>query len=237
MLWGLRPVEHQAAYGLAVDGLRRQIHLGLLLPGERMPAERKLAEEIAVSRVTLREALRILEGEGYLTVKRGATGGAFVASEADLRAMAARRLARDPAAIMRILEFREINARMAARFAAGRRTPGHVKRLRQALDALKAASTPGLLRQAETAFHLAMAEASLNPLLVKAIEDAIALAFLPLVSTDIPAAAAHAHQVHVSLFEAIERGDEAMAEAAVMAVQALDWAHVKATSRAQPPPP
>jgi DNA-binding FadR family transcriptional regulator len=235
MLWGLRPVEPQAAYGLAVDGLRRQIHLGLLLPGERMPAERKLAEEIHVSRVTLREALRILEGEGYLTIRRGATGGAFVAGEAELRAMAVRRMARDPAAVMRILEFRELNERMAARYAAGRRTPGHLKRLRQSLDAMKAATGAGLLRQAETAFHLALAEASLNPLLVKAIEEAIALAFLPLVADEITAAAARAHGAHATILEALEARDEGAAEAAVARIQAHDWALVQATTRAALP--
>ena len=101
MLWGIKPVQQQAAYGLAVEGLRRQIQLGLLLPGERMPAERKLAEELNVSRVTLREALRILETEGYLTVRRGSQGGAFVANEETLRKITLRRIALDPALPMR----------------------------------------------------------------------------------------------------------------------------------------
>ncbi|MEC8482530.1 MAG: GntR family transcriptional regulator, partial [Pseudomonadota bacterium] len=52
MLWGLRPVEQQAAYGLAVDRIKRQIHMGFIMPGERLPAERKLAEEVGLSRVT-----------------------------------------------------------------------------------------------------------------------------------------------------------------------------------------
>ena len=61
MLWGLRPLEPKAAHGLAVDQLQRQIHSGLLLPEERLPAERQLSDQFGISRVTLREALRVLE--------------------------------------------------------------------------------------------------------------------------------------------------------------------------------
>lgn len=231
MLWGIRPVEQQAAYGLAVDGLRRQIHLGLLLPGERMPAERKLAEEINISRVTLREALRILETEGYLAVKRGAAGGAFVAGEADLRTLALRRIARDPAAVMRVMEFREVNERVAARFAATRRTPANLKRMRQALDAVRAAVSAGLLRQAETAFQISTAEASQNPLLVKAIEDASAAAFLPLVSGDVAAAVVASHRDRAPILEAVEARDEAAVERAVGELHARDWERFRALTK------
>ena len=72
MLWGLRPVEPQATYGIAVDRLKRQIHSGLLLPAEKLPAERQLSDDFGISRVTLREALRVLETDRYIVVKRGA---------------------------------------------------------------------------------------------------------------------------------------------------------------------
>ena len=49
MLWGLRPVEQLAAYGLVVERIRRQILLSLLLPGERLLPERKLAFEMNIS--------------------------------------------------------------------------------------------------------------------------------------------------------------------------------------------
>ncbi|HEY3686847.1 MAG TPA: GntR family transcriptional regulator [Streptosporangiaceae bacterium] len=58
-----------------VEGLLRD---GKLRPGDRLPSERALAEQFAVSRNTVREALRILEFNGMLMLKRGSTGGAFV---------------------------------------------------------------------------------------------------------------------------------------------------------------
>ncbi|MDB5603598.1 MAG: transcriptional regulator GntR family [Bradyrhizobium sp.] len=56
-----------------------QIHSGKLKAGEKLPNERELAANFAVSRHAVREALRSLESIGQLEFKKGATGGAFVA--------------------------------------------------------------------------------------------------------------------------------------------------------------
>ncbi|MFN4203351.1 MAG: FadR/GntR family transcriptional regulator, partial [Tabrizicola sp.] len=111
MLWGLKPVDAQAAYGIAVDRLKRQIHAGLLLPQEKLPAERQLSDDFGISRVTLREALRVLETDRYITVRRGATGGAFVTDADRLSEIARRRITREPAGAMRVLEFLCANER------------------------------------------------------------------------------------------------------------------------------
>ncbi|MEM9497133.1 MAG: FCD domain-containing protein [Pseudomonadota bacterium] len=180
MLWGLKPVEQQAAYGLAVAHLKRQVHLGMLLPDERMPAERKLAEQIGISRVTLREALRVLEAEGYLRIRRGAAGGAFVAPEEHLRTMSLRGLSSDPVRVSRIFEYRAAVEPLAAKFAARRRTPSDMRRLDEALSEIRGARTAGELRRGEAAFHLAIAEASANQLVTSSVEDALASLFMPL---------------------------------------------------------
>jgi GntR family transcriptional repressor for pyruvate dehydrogenase complex len=57
-----------------------QIYSGELKPGEKLPNERELAATFAVSRHAVREALRSLESIGQLELRKGATGGAFVAS-------------------------------------------------------------------------------------------------------------------------------------------------------------
>jgi GntR family transcriptional regulator len=58
--------------GRVAERLRRAIADGRLVPGERLPPETELAEELAVSRGTLREAMRGLVEEGYLRRRPGA---------------------------------------------------------------------------------------------------------------------------------------------------------------------
>src|SRR6266852_7789666 len=69
--------------------IRQAIFSGLLTPGHKLAPERELAVRFQTSRVALREALRALEQEGMISIKRGFGGGAFVADfDSALRALA-----------------------------------------------------------------------------------------------------------------------------------------------------
>ena len=63
---------------LVAAHIRRRIVRGELREGDALPPESVLMDEFAISRPTLREAFRILESEGLITVRRGARGGARV---------------------------------------------------------------------------------------------------------------------------------------------------------------
>lgn len=63
---------------IVADRLRRQIIAGELVEGDPLPPEDQLMEHAGVARTTVREALRILESEGLLVVRRGAGGGARI---------------------------------------------------------------------------------------------------------------------------------------------------------------
>lgn len=72
------PVRFQRLAEQVADDLRRRILLGDLGDGADLPVEELLRAEYPVSKPTLREAMRVLEAEGLVTVRRGSIGGAVV---------------------------------------------------------------------------------------------------------------------------------------------------------------
>jgi GntR family transcriptional regulator, transcriptional repressor for pyruvate dehydrogenase complex len=63
---------------IIVEQIRVAMREGRLQPGDQLPAERDLCEQFGVSRVTVREALRVLEANGLVEIRVGAKGGTFV---------------------------------------------------------------------------------------------------------------------------------------------------------------
>ena len=222
MLWGLKPVEQKAAHGLALESIRRSIFLGLLLPDERMASERRLAEQIGISRVTLREALSVLESEGFIKIKRGASGGAFVASENALRQMAENQASAQTTEVLRITEFREHVEPMAARLAAIRRSPADLKQIDEALSGLTNATSLGEVRQGEAAFHLSVARASGNRFLADGLEDAMGAVLLPFPLGDVATEARSSLPLRQAVAGAIRGRNEQRASDAMTAALVED---------------
>src|SRR3989442_5029833 len=63
---------------VVAERLRRQIARGELTIGQRLPPEDELMAQFGIARTTLREALRVLESQGLLEIRRGRTGGPVV---------------------------------------------------------------------------------------------------------------------------------------------------------------
>ena len=179
MYWSGRPIEQQPFHGAAVKLLRRQIHLGFLRPNERLPPERKLAQDIGLSRVTLREALKVLEQAGYLVTRRGATGGTFVASDDKINDIARHLISVDHAKIWRSVEYLRANLEAAARYASERRSPTDLAELDRALGMLRGAGDSGALRGAQSLILLAIGAASANTFLRDAVDQAVEGLFYP----------------------------------------------------------
>ena len=68
----IQPVERQSISEEVADRLRSLILSGELAPGDKLPAERELAERFGTNRNTLREAIRILDAQGLVAVRQGA---------------------------------------------------------------------------------------------------------------------------------------------------------------------
>src|SRR6266436_3097487 len=73
-----RPIHTRRAFEEICQRIREQLALGVLKPGDKLPPERDLAQQLGVSRNVLREALRTLEMAGVLRLQKGVKGGAFV---------------------------------------------------------------------------------------------------------------------------------------------------------------
>jgi DNA-binding FadR family transcriptional regulator len=149
---------------LVARRLGEAIRLGLLADGDRLPPERRLAEQLGVAPVTLREALAMLREEGLVTTRRGRRGGTFVHAPADLG---------EPLRRFSVQELRDLGdhrraiAGTAAQLAAERALPEEVGRLREQLERLRAAVLPSDRRRADTQFTIEVAAAAQSPRLTR----------------------------------------------------------------------
>ncbi|MSU89121.1 FCD domain-containing protein [Rhodobacteraceae bacterium 2CG4] len=137
-----------------------QIVSGALKEGEKLPSEHQICDAFAVSRPVVREALRKLRDDGLIEARRGV--GSFVRRRPP-QGLIQFAPADSVAGLMRAIEARMTVEKATARYAAIRAGAEQIDRIEAALIALEAsmrARAPS--RDADFAFHLAVAEASGN---------------------------------------------------------------------------
>ena len=177
---GIEPIDFAAAYEVVAERIRRAIHIGAYLPGDKLPPERMMAQQLGVSRTTVREAIRVLEGEGYVISRRGAHGGILVLDQVENEERIRPLLAEKLPEIEEIFDYRTAVEGAAARLAADRRTDEDLAILQRAYDVMAADRETRRFRAADNAFHLAIADAARNRLMRQAIEDARAEMWVPI---------------------------------------------------------
>ncbi|MGE7389065.1 GntR family transcriptional regulator [Streptomyces sp. NPDC004126] len=179
--------------------IRDDIVSGFFGPGGRL-TEEVLARRYGVSRVPVREALRTLESEGFVTTRRHA--GACVAEPTAQEAAD-------------LLELRMLLEPLAASRAARRRTDGHLKVLRGLvrLGRERAGRAQGEdLRSLGSWFHETLAQASASPGLIALLtQTRHKIAWMYVV--DAPAQPAECWAEHAAIVDAVARGDAERARA------------------------
>jgi DNA-binding FadR family transcriptional regulator len=215
----LRPIKDGNTFEQTVERLATAIRMGVVATGERLPAERELAEQLNVSRVTLRDAIKALNQAGYVVSTRGRTGGTVVVYDPATRPVSdPRRVARalGAAEVLDALAYRSIVEPGAAELAATRQLDtGDVARLRAAARVVKFADGPAR-RVEDSRFHILIAELSGSPSVAAAVAEVQArldelLAAIPVFPKNI----AHSDRQHARVAQAILRSDPAAAKAAM----------------------
>ena len=131
-----KPIKQLRISEEVAEQLKESIVSGHFNPGEKLPPERDLAEQFQVSRLAIREALRKLEHAGFIVIRQGVTGGAYVTDltfEYLVNAFLDLFLS-DKISIPELYHVRLLIEPEVARLAASNTTPEYAQRLKEALD-------------------------------------------------------------------------------------------------------
>ncbi len=206
-----------SAVQAVVDHLRASVHRGDYGSGAKLPPERDLAGELNVSRMTLRQAIRILVDLGYLTSRRGAHGGTYVTALEQPYRQWLQAMREDQDKLEDILEYRIATERRAAKLASRRRTADDLSEMRRAIDVMAVARDRLGFRQSDSLFHRAVAAASRSQRLSAAIETARGELFMQTDHLIYAELVEETMEQHRRILEAIEARDEDAAAAAAEA--------------------
>lgn len=166
---GKSKLTPKKSYELVMEDLQRQIESGLLKPGDRLDSVVSLAEQYGFGRSTVREALGALKAMGMIDIRHG--GGTFVKA-AQPEAKPSLSLLNQIESISEILEVRKMIEPQAAAMAALRHSPEQLNQLDQALQQMKQSQPDeSESEQADIQFHLYIAHATHNQLLISVMES------------------------------------------------------------------
>ncbi len=170
-----QPIQSERLYERIVDQIERRILAGDLKIGDQLPAERELAEQFAVSRTAVREAIKALREKGLVEIRLGR--GTFVTSGA---AGAVRRslglLLKTENGFVNLEEVREILEPEIAALAATRISEEYITAMTEAVETMDTAlDNVEIFVEADLDFHLALAEATQNPIIPSLMDSIIDL--------------------------------------------------------------
>lgn len=173
----LSPIKTDRLYMIIMDQITQMIDDENLGPGDRLPSERKIALELAVSRVSVRQAISALVNEGLLVVRPG--GGTYVADTAGASGVVrnlSMHLAKGQINPAHIAEVRLLIEPEIARLCALNADSETCMKLENLLDRKRLADGRGASYDSmNDDFHMAIAEGSGNPVYAVLIKDIIGM--------------------------------------------------------------
>lgn len=201
------------AYEEITEAIRHEIFSRRLPPLHRLPTERDIAEQCGVSRMVVREAIRSLEREGLVTVKKGPKGGIFVAQDFDrpINDSITNMLAGGGTNLNDLSEVRALVEPYAAARAAEHATEADLQDLAALLERADTAE-PGDLRAHNIEFHRLILRISGNAVLRLVGEAVLGILSEHVRNLSTSAASAQALQMHHAMFAAIRDRDVTRAQ-------------------------
>ena len=172
-------IAQSRLYQRIVEQIERSILTGQLKPGDQLPPERDLAGQFGVSRTAIREAMKVLREKGLIESQHGrgtfVTDGTSQVIRSSLDRMMTLRLSHAEVAA-HLIEVRELLEPAIAARAAVLADDKDIGALKEAYDAMdRAGENADAFIEADLDFHLALAEAADNPLILALIDSIVAL--------------------------------------------------------------
>ncbi|QJC52586.1 FadR family transcriptional regulator [Paenibacillus albicereus] len=212
----IKKIKYHRVYEDVIEQLKNLILEGNLAPGDVLPTERELAQSFGISRGTLREAFRILEREGLIEARPG--GGRFLSKALDIAEDRTRILDNiERATIIELLEARELFETGIVELAAKRATEEDIAEIEAAFEAWGGIGPEGDSSKPDQAFHLSIAKATHNVVLVNLIELHMDLLQRTLRKTAaIPGRKSEVYEEHRLILLAIKEKDPVKARLALL---------------------
>jgi GntR family transcriptional repressor for pyruvate dehydrogenase complex len=215
-----KTIQASRLYEQIVQQIEESILKGDLTEGSQLPAERELAEQFGVSRTAVREAIKALQEKGLVDAFPGR--GTFVTngtSNSMRRSLDRIMKSGEKDGWAYLVEVREILEPEIAALAAARADYQDLAALREALDVMDNAERDSdVFIEADLDFHLALAEAAANPIVLSLIDSIVALLREQRSRIfRVEGGPERGQRYHRSILEAIERHDPQGARAAMQA--------------------
>lgn len=159
----MKPIADSEKVGKIIDALHDFIINGNLAPGTEIPPERALAQQLGVSRFSLREALRVAQMQGLLEISRGRRPRvAQPTADAAAKVMSLT-LQRSEKPLLDLIVAREGLEVQIARLAALNAQPSHIETMRQTIDLIKQHKDDAeFCAEQDYEFHSILVKASSN---------------------------------------------------------------------------
>lgn len=175
-----RPLKGERAFESIASQIRDEIYSEKLKPRDKLPTERELARIFNASRVSVRSALLNLEQSGLLHIKKGAGGGFFIRewNPKPVSDSLSTMLQLGRASIADLTEARTIVESQAAGLAAKRANEEDLRKIEAAIQNFKERAKENLPpAPGDLNFHVCVAEASKNPVILLIIQSLMDLLF------------------------------------------------------------